>query len=204
MLLKPGLRLIAVWLVLSAAGTLFGPQILRPALPMLAWIAQALMPGHAARIDIQQQDGEAMLVLSLTTLREIPVALGVFIPPGKVIPASSHVLHNLVPAVILWSVLIAWPVRRLAERARLMLLGVAATLAILAATTPFVLAGLVETSFQDLADQLGTARAEPWFLTWMIFLESGGRWLLPLLAAALCIGAGKVARQDKPGELTLS
>jgi hypothetical protein len=89
--------------------------------------------------------------------------------------------------VIELSVLLVWPVNAWRERFLLLLLGLVTSMIVLAATAPFVLIGNLEIYLQEMAVQAQVKRPEPWTLTWMIFSEMGGRWLLPLVAAMLCI-----------------
>lgn len=58
---------------------------------------------------------------------------------------------------------------------------------VLALTTPFHLVGLIELAVQKAAKANQFPRAAPLTLEWMIFLEGGGRWLLPVVAALLCL-----------------
>jgi hypothetical protein len=54
-------------------------------------------------------------------------------------------------------------------------------------TTPPLLAGKFDLMLADYAARAGLKYEIPGVVYWMIFCESGGRWLLPLLAATLCI-----------------
>ncbi len=55
------------------------------------------------------------------------------------------------------------------------------------ATVPVLLLGKLEISFQDIAETGQHPRPVPWFVEWMVFCEMGGRWLLAIAAAWLCI-----------------
>ncbi|MGE3774487.1 MAG: hypothetical protein AB7I32_16305, partial [Gammaproteobacteria bacterium] len=85
----------------------------------------------------------------------------------------------------LCSALFALPARDRRDRALLAVSILPLGLAILLATAPFQLVGLIELALQDYASSHGVARADPFSLHWMLFLESGGRWVLPLVFAAL-------------------
>jgi hypothetical protein len=118
-----------------------------------------------------------------------PVLLGEqqWLTAGQELTAGTHLMHTLVPMVIELSVLLVWPVNAWRERFLLLLLGLVTSMIVLAATAPFVLIGNLEIYLQEMAVQAQVKRPEPWTLTWMIFSEMGGRWLLPLVAAMLCI-----------------
>jgi hypothetical protein len=74
-------------------------------------------------------------------------------------------------------------------RQRLLLigLGLLTSALVVMATLPALLLGKLEISFQDIAESGSNPRAVPWFVDWMVFCEMGGRWLLGIAAAWLCI-----------------
>ena len=181
-------RLAGAWAVLSIAGLVAGAPLFRVVLPWLEPICAALLPGFAASLRVVEHTPDTVIVLSLQALDAIRLGAHVVVQPLERLEASTTLLHNLVPPVLLFTALAALPVRSWRERLLLFALGFPALALTLALTTPIHLAGLVETSFQDAAAALDTARPTPWTLRWMLFLEGGGRWLLPLLAALGCRG----------------
>ena len=186
--LRPAMRLAGAWALLSIAGFVAGAPLFRVALPWLEPICAALLPGFAASLRVVQRTPDTVIVLSLQALDAIRLGAYVVVPPLARLEASTTLLHNLVPPVLLFTTLAALPVRGWRERLLLFALGFPALALVLALTTPIHLAGLVETGFEDAAAALGVARPTPWTLRWMLFLEGGGRWLLPLLAALGCRG----------------
>jgi len=120
-------------------------------------------------------------------MRPLHLTDGLAIPPGTELTAQTHLLHTLVPAVIELAAVFAWPVTRLPERLVGILLGLITAIAVIALTAPFVLIGTIEISLQEWVANSGGQRPEPWPLTWMLFCEMGGRWLLAVLAAAASI-----------------
>ena len=90
------------------------------------------------------------------------------------------------------SLLAAWPWRRWRDAGIALGAGACAAALLLAWTVPVHLAGLYELNLQKVAGAFNEARATPWFLGQMIFLESGGLWLMPLLlAAAIVLGVSR-------------
>jgi len=180
------LRLCAAWVVCSALGFLFGDTLLRGATPLLSaavhWIAPELQ-SSVSLID----DGRGGTQLLLDARTEQPLALGdgLVVPAGQALPSRANGVHVLVPLVILCSALFTLPARDRRERALLVASILPLGLAVLLVTAPFQLVGLIELALQDYASSHGVARADPLSLHWMLFLESGGRWVLPLLFAAV-------------------
>jgi hypothetical protein len=64
------------------------------------------------------------------------------------------------------------------------------------AILPAQLLGKLEISFQDVALTGKNPRPVPWFVDWMVFCEMGGRWLLAIAAAWLCIQLQRGLLQD--------
>lgn len=193
------IRLAAAWALLSVAGLVAGAPLFRVALPWLEPICAALLPGFAASLRVVERTPDTIIVLSLQALDAFRLGAHVVVQPLERLEASTTLLHNLVPPVLLFTTLAALPARGWRERLLLFALGFPALVVVLALTTPIHLAGLVETSFQDAAGRLDLARPTPWALRWMLFLEGGGRWLLPLLAALGCRG---IAQRLRPAART--
>lgn len=85
------------------------------------------------------------------------------------------------------SILLVWPVQHWRQRLLLIGLGVLAAVLVIMATLPAQLLGKLEISFQDIAESGSNPRAVPWFVDWMVFCEMGGRWLLAIAIAWMCI-----------------
>jgi hypothetical protein len=66
-------------------------------------------------------------------------------------------------------------------------LGLLTAVLVVMATLPAQLLGKLEISFQDIAESGINPRQIPWFVDWMVFCELGGRWLLGIVVAWLCI-----------------
>ena len=69
----------------------------------------------------------------------------------------------------------------------LVLMSVPAAALSLLFTTPFLLVGKIETLLQEYAFNARVVRDEPLYLDWMLFTESGGRWLLPISLGLFCV-----------------
>lgn len=179
------IRLVAAWFVLSAAGFWQGAELLRWCVPLFAATSRFIAPELTSHVAILEQGPSAQILLDARVARPISFDDSHGVGTGQPLPSRINAVHALVPLVILWTVLLGAPARTLRERVVAVILAVPVSAVILALTTPFHLVGLIEQSLQTYAESLGVARSPPFALNWLIFLEGGGRWLLPLLAALL-------------------
>lgn len=146
--------------------------------------------------------------LQLNARIRYPIALGPgrIIPVGQPLPAQSNVIHAMVPVVIFFSVLMAVLVGNWRQRVLGMACGLPFALILLLLTVPFQLVGLIEISIQQLAASLGLPRPMPLTLRWMILMEGGGRWALPIAAAVACAvvarNAERLWRHDESSPAT--
>jgi len=170
-------RLISAWLFLSVSVLLQGDRLTRPVLPFVATVIEVIQSDYQAALKISN-DQPWLIQMQATTRRVIPAIAG----RGAKLTAGVHVSHALVPLVLLFSFLFAWPVEKYQERLMILLiLGIPLSFSLVALTLPFQLAGSLENMFQGYAQQYGVNREKPLLLTWMLFLEVGGRWLLPIV-----------------------
>jgi hypothetical protein len=179
------IRLVVAWLLLSAAGFWQGAELLRWCVPLFASIARLITPELASHVEILGEGPTAQILLDARVARPIWFDDTRGVGTGMPLPSRVNAVHALVPLVILWTALLAVPAHGVRERMLALVLAIPVSAAVLAATTPFHLVGLIELSIQSYAKSLGIERSPPFALSWMIFLEGGGRWLLPLAGALL-------------------
>jgi len=149
-------------------------------------MAPDLSPGLKL-VKSAQSQLDASIELSAWVLRPVYLNASHFIPPATELKSSAHLLHSFVPLVIEGSILLVWPVQSWRQRLLLIGLGLLTAILVVMATLPAQLLGKLEISFQDIAEAGSNPRAIPWFVDWMVFCELGGRWLLGIVAAWLCI-----------------
>jgi hypothetical protein len=202
-LFKVSLRLLAAWLGLSILGFLIGKEIISFLLPFISWVFGLIEPGISPLLSIQQHDGNEVIHLAATIVHPLRISPSILIPEGIELTAAGSLVHALVPIVILLSLVIAWPAEGLRERSVLLLLSLPAALITVALTTPFLLAGRIEIMFSEIAFQRGDQREEPLAVTWLLFTEGGGRWILPIVMAICCIVAAKWIFAPKEDGLSL-
>ncbi|MFO1435539.1 MAG: hypothetical protein U1F34_03950 [Gammaproteobacteria bacterium] len=192
------LRLLCIWLLLSVIGVAAGKQILTPFIPLLESTTDTVMQDYSCRLSIVRESSDLRVMAALTATRPLPIAAEVGIPAGTTLNTQIDVVHQLVPLTILLVLVAAWPATNV--RIWLIRCGIGLLLCpvLLMATTPIQIAGLTEIAFQEYAVKLSAMRPKPFSLYFMLFLESGGRWLMALLAAALTVSCSGARFARKP------
>ncbi|WGS88402.1 hypothetical protein [Methylomonas sp. UP202] len=185
------LKGLLAWLVLSGLVLYFGEWLIKGLFPLLKAVMITMAPDFSPSLKLMksaQSQLDYSIELSVwVLLRPIYLNASHFIPPGTELKSSAHLLHSFVPLVIEGSILLIWPVQGWRQRLLLIGLGLLTSALVVMATLPALLLGKLEISFQDIAESGSNPRAVPWFVDWMVFCEMGGRWLLAIAIAWLCI-----------------
>lgn len=192
-------RLALAWLLLTLAAVFAGASIASVFVPLIDLGVDWLQDDYVARVAVvEDPEGGWLAVdeLQMQGVRMRPVLLapGRTVPAGAEVAAAVHVSHVLVPVVITLSLVFAWPMRDGGTRAVSLITALLALALVQAATVPVMLVGVTDIQVLEAALAAGVEDApEPWRLSWLLFVENGGRWALSLGAAALAIGAGEAA-----------
>lgn len=184
------LKGMLAWLALSGLVLFFGENLITGLFPLLKAGMISIAPDLSPSLHIvksAQSQLDYSIELSAWVLRPIYLNASHYIPPRTELKSSAHLLHSFVPLVIEGSILLVWPVRHWRQRLWLLGSGLLAAALVILATLPALLLGHLEISFQDIAESGSNPRVVPWFVDWMVFCEMGGRWLLGIAAAWLCI-----------------
>lgn len=184
------LKGLLAWLVLSGLVLFLGEWLIISLFPLLKAVMISMAPDLSSSLKLVksvQSQLDASIELSAWVLRPVYLNANQFIPPQTVLKSSAHLLHSFVPFVIEGAILLAWPVQHWRQRLLLIGLGLLTAVLVATATLPAQLLGKLEISFQDIAASGSNPRAIPWFVDWMVFCEMGGRWLLAIATAWLCI-----------------
>ena len=136
------------------------------------------MPGFIATMFLQSgPGGNGDVVMLLQAMAPIAIADGLALSPWIKITESINAGHDLVPAIIVFAVLFAWPYRSMKQGAAALALAVPACAVLLVWTIAVHFAGLLELAMQRTAIQHGLARPEPFVLTQMLRAANGcWRW----------------------------
>ncbi len=188
-LISLSLKGLLAWLVLSGLVWYCGEWLGKGLFPLLKAVIMTMNADLSPSLKLVKPAGQLddTLELSAWLLRPVYLNAGQFIPPGTELKSSADLLHALVPLVIEGSILLVWPVQRWPQRLLLIALGLLTAVLVVMAILPAHLLGILEISFQDVALSGQNPRIVPWFVDWMVFCEMGGRWLLGIAAAWLCI-----------------
>ena len=186
-LLRFSLSLVVAWAVISGLLVFIAAELLMPLLPLFKAVIVTLIPAFSPAFTLTPSAGGGQLQLTVMVLSSVHIASGVEIPKGVELTASTHVLHVLMPAAIMFSVLLTWPLPNWRKKTLLLSLGLPVSLLQLLATVPVLLLALLEMPFQEQAMAANARHTAPWFMDWMIFCETGGALLLALVGVWLCL-----------------
>ncbi|WP_347985816.1 hypothetical protein [Methylomonas sp. AM2-LC] len=184
------LKGLLAWLILSGLVLYFGEWLVKGLFPVIRAVMMMMSQELSLNLKVvksAQSQLDYSIELSAWVLRPVYINAKLVIPPGTDLKSSIHLLHSLVPLVIEGSILLVWPVQRWPQRLLLIVLGLLTAVLVIIAILPAHLLGILEMSFQDMALTGQNPRPIPWFVDWMVFCEMGGRWLLGITAAWLCI-----------------
>jgi len=177
---------LALWAVLSLADAYV--NLLTPLYRLpIGWL---LPEFRIASLGLERINGEPVVALRLV-LEETLWIGAKSVPPGGDLTASTLRGHALQHPILLYTVLLAWPGLFGPAGAVRLLCSIPWLLLVELLDVPLVLVG----SVQDLLlahlapDRLGQ---DPW-VTWMDFLNGGGRLALALAAAVASIVCGHFA-----------
>ncbi|QWF71469.1 hypothetical protein KEF85_03025 [Methylomonas paludis] len=187
-------RGLATWLLLSLLGWFWAQPLLGWFIPYIEWIIGLAANAYRAHVSLNGAGAEANLELQMVLQQPLALSAQQTLKPGIKLTVVHHVLHDLAPLIVEFSLLLIWPVVSLRQRLLLLLAGIPAAFAVLGLTTPFVLLGLLEIQLQQIALYYHFIRPEPWILQWLYFCEMGGNWLLAISAALLCVRLIHVTR----------
>lgn len=185
-LYKLSIRLIFYWFVLSALGMTIAPQITSTLLPFFSDVLIGLSPDYSTMLQVTNQNGNSMVEIIAETRHAIKVTTNIYIPAGKSLTAYIHVLHVMVPIIILFTILCSWPTAQRSDWIKQLLLGIPVIIIILGITIPPLLEGHIEMQLTSLIQSSGGSRNKRLLLGWVVFVEMGGIWLLPIIGAILC------------------
>lgn len=189
------LRVLLIWMLVSVVILVLGEKLLALMLPYFSLLMNTWAENYSNVLAITNIDNARMIQVTATItqavyISDIPVA-----PPGYQLTAATNMVHSYVPIVILYTALTAWSVNSNGERIYLLLLGIPAILIILGLMVPPLLLGHIESALLNAAQNVSQQSLEPPFIMqWVIFSETGGRWLFPIVGALLCkLVAGALA-----------
>lgn len=195
-LARLGIRALFAWVVVCSVLLAVRLPLMSMLLAYFDFIIRLLQPDFSPSLRLANEGGSWMIQLFPFLVRPVDLTGQLALRPFIALqPISVHVDHALVPLVLLLTAAASWPVAGRLEALLRMLFTAAALPIVLALTTPVLLAGRAQMSVVELALTQGASFQEPVLVTLLIFMESGGRWLLPLaLAVAGVVLAQRICR----------
>jgi hypothetical protein len=179
-------RLAVAWLLLTLGVLAFGAKIVSWSSMFVEPAVEALHPGFTAIMTGPNgQLGE--VGMTFVALQPIKLAGQYLIGDGARMEESVPASQDLLPAVLLLSLIVGWPYRNWREVRRRVALGVAAGIGIFLFTVSMHFAAQFEVILQGYASNIHQAREVPNFMPQYIFVILGGEWLFALLAALAII-----------------
>jgi hypothetical protein len=201
--LRLSLRVLLTWAGLAVVLLIGGRVLLTAMLPLFNVFIDLMQPDFVPSLEIARDADGWVVRLRPLIAKAIAVGPGTIIPPGTRLDWFSTSLdHTLVPILLFFTALLSWPTTSAREWGLRVLTGLPALLVVLLLSAPILLIGRVQMWLTELAVRNGAPFHEPAWVTFMIFMESGGRWLLPLVAAVACISAGRTLSGVSPSHPT--
>lgn len=177
-------RLIAAWGGLTWIACGIGPGLIMMVHSPVEFMVEELMPGYVTSMSAPMpHEGSGDIAISVRAFRPVAIAGDYQVAAGIPMSESIDAGHDLVPAILLLSVLAAWPHRGFRKGLWSFGWGALSCLPLLIWTVSVHIAGLFEINLQRVASACHLVREKPWFLSQFIFFESGGSWLIALLLA---------------------
>jgi hypothetical protein len=188
-------RILIVWALVAVFFYWAGGLIVHMVLPWLEIVTNLLAKNYHADLSIGTgTQGTVINILATVTSSiyqyNIPIA-----PKGAQLAAAGTLAHALTPLVIFFALIFSWPGSFKAVLTRAFI-GVPIGIAILSATMPFLLTSHIEEIFHSALQTVAQKNMPlPFVMTWVILMEMGGLWLLPIIGALGCV---VFSRQIKP------
>ncbi|WP_189836497.1 hypothetical protein [Sulfurirhabdus autotrophica] len=187
-LLKSAAVFLIAYLALLALSLQFGHRYVELLLPIYHWEIGWLTPDYRIlSLGLQDNRGEEVIALNLQLMHYIVVEEHVLSPGGN-ISSSTLAGHALQDAVLMLSLLAAWPTRRFYKRLLLLAGAVPVLLLVEMLDIPLMLLG----SMDDLILSRVAPDASSFLVYWMHFLDGGGRLALSIVGALLVVVFGRL------------
>lgn len=186
-LFRLSVRAVLAWCLLSGAGYLFAGPALRAFVPLMEFTIDTLQSGYRSHLALTDGQHDPRIVMSCSFDRPRFLPDGRFVAPDeRVNCAYTDAVHAIVPIVIFLVTLVSWPATGRSEGIRRTLAALLALPCLVMLTTPVALMGLqsmgANPGLYDGSQGQLAALLQPFAI-----MELGGRWLLPLIAALVCI-----------------
>jgi len=186
-LLRISARAALVWCFGTVTAFIFVRPILSTLIPIWESMIDSMQSDYVGSLRIVGDHGNEKIAMVCTATRTL------YLPDGRIVPflgsidcAYIDAVHALVPIVIFLVTLLGWPTRTGSEMPKRFLAALPLIPCVAAVSAPVALVGL-----ENIGRNPSVSGAELGTMTGLfqpfVFMELGGRWLLPLVAAGVCI-----------------
>ncbi len=179
-------RLLLTWALLNAAALFSGETLGRHLVPFYrAVLAGASKHYEVTSLRVAQVGPDTAFSLQVRTAGARVIGQTT-VPDGLPLSSSTLLGHALQPMIVLYAVLLAWPVPRLRQRCLLLVVSLPCLVVLECLDVPLVLLGALEDLMLYNLDP--EALADSLLVKWMDIMNSGGRLALALVGAGVTIG----------------
>jgi hypothetical protein len=201
--LRERARVVAAAAIAAAGVSLVvGPLLLLALGRPIAFIADLYSPHLVTRAMPVAAHGSSRLEVRAVTTSPIAMGGQRHLPPLTPLgPFDLSLAHAIVPVALLGAVLLGWPAAARRERLLRAAAWLPAAAVLLLLVVPLHVAGLVDMQVEGTRLAAGEPPNRLWTIEAMVFLESGGRLLLAVMLAVLCIAALKPRSRSGPARL---
>lgn len=181
-------RFLAALAALLAVVHLTADRIEETLIPVFRWEIETLQNTYRIRkVGVESAGADRVVCLDVGIARMMVVADKVLDDdPRNRVYVSMLAANVYVPTVLGLSLMLAWPAASLRHIGRRLLLGLLLLACIVLVDVPFVLLGLIRESLLMAA----AGREFSLLVTWQVFLQGGGRYVLAVAAAAGAVMMG--------------
>lgn len=172
-------RFLVAWIALSVLFFKYESCVAALFLPCFEFVINFVQDDYEATLSIVKQKS---CLIQLTSILKHDIAQ---LRQGSKMASFIDSLHFVMSQALLFSILCAWPVKLLSSRLKLFLLGVPLAFLLAGLTTPILLAGMSETTFQHFDKTYESSHPHLWLSTWAGFIENIGSWVKSLIFAIL-------------------
>lgn len=189
-LLKFTTIFLSTYLILLLLSIQFGQRYVKFLLPLyrseISWCA----PDYQIQsLEVKESQGEAVVALKLKLMRYTAVQ-GHLLTPGGEASSSTLAGHALQHVLLMASLLIAWPVASIFQRISLFFIAVPFWALVEFLDVPLVLLGSIE----DLILANVAPDATSLLVTWMNFMNGGGRIAISIVMVLISVGCALQVR----------
>ncbi len=181
-----GVRLLLIWALLNAAALFCGETLGRYLVPLYRVVlAAATSHYEVTALRVEQVGPDTAFRLQARTAGARVIGQTT-VPDGLPLVSSTLLGHALQPVIVLYAVVLAWPVPRLWRRCLLLGVSLPFLMVMESIDVPLVLLGALEDLILYNLDP--KAPDSSLLVNWMNIMNRGGRLALGLVGAGLAIG----------------